>query len=62
VRTVEQLIWLKGLGLIEADTDSDWSEDESAYIKDHYRNACLDERVRLMVLFPMECGEVDGEV
>ncbi len=58
-RDVHELMRLQERGLLEPDTDHDWSEDESAAIKRHYRSG--EDVDRIADLFPAEAQEVDEE-
>lgn len=56
-RSVVELLNLRSAGLIQPDTDSDWTDDESAAIKAAYRAGQFVAAIR--DLFPAEADEVE---
>lgn len=57
-RTLTELMALRRAGLLQPDTEQDWTDDESAAIKAAYR---ANRSPELHQLFPAECEEVDNE-
>jgi hypothetical protein len=57
MRTVAELLTLQRAGLLEPDTDRDWTDDESALLKAAYRAGLT----AVAELFPAEAAEVDDE-
>ncbi|MDD4865734.1 MAG: hypothetical protein PHQ28_00955 [Mycobacterium sp.] len=60
-RGIAELVRLRRVGVLQPDTDNDWSEDESAVIKHAYRYGDVAIRADIRQLFPGEAYEVDDE-